>query len=179
MTTTEFITTTATYKNESDYTKGKLIHESMVRLFDNAFGFAKAGYSYEEWLETTCAGVTVKAIVKEFYESLVEEDEKEAIKELEQVMGRLLSKKEPQPVDPYEGLELSEDVPTSEEINEALGVKEVCSFTEAVEANVAETKDFIPIKERQYTEEQKHFYWEAYHEGYKQGQAELNDIVNP
>ena len=49
----------------------------------------------------------------------------------------------PQPVDPYEGLELSEDVPTSEEINEALGVKEVCSFTEAVEANVAETKDFI------------------------------------
>jgi hypothetical protein len=85
----------------------------------------------------------------------------------------------PQPVDVYEGLELSEDVPTSEEINAALGVKEVCSFTEAVEANVAETKDFIPVKERQLTEEQKHFYWEAYHEGYKQGQAELNDIVNP
>jgi hypothetical protein len=85
----------------------------------------------------------------------------------------------PQPVDVYEGLELSEDVPTSEEINAALGVKEVCSFTEAVEANVAETKDFIPIKERQLTEEQKHFYWEAYHEGYKQAQAELNDIVNP
>jgi hypothetical protein len=85
----------------------------------------------------------------------------------------------PQPVDVYEGLELSEDVPTSEEINAALGVKEVCSFTEAVEANVAETKDFIPVKERQLTEEEKHFYWEAYHEGYKQGQAELNDIVNP
>jgi len=85
----------------------------------------------------------------------------------------------PQPVDVYEGLELSEDVPTSEEINAALGVKEVCSFTEAVEANVAETKDFIPTKERQLTEEEKHFYWEAYHEGYKQGQAELNDIVNP
>ncbi len=29
--------------------------------------------------------------------------------------------------DAYEGLELSEDVPTSEQVNEALGVKEVCS----------------------------------------------------
>ncbi len=85
----------------------------------------------------------------------------------------------PQPVDAYEGLELSEDVPTSEQVNEALGVKEVCSFTEAVEANVAETKDFIPVKERQLTEAEKHFYWDAYHEVYKQAQAELNHIVNP
>ena len=85
----------------------------------------------------------------------------------------------PQPVDPYEGLELSEDVPTSEDINEALGVKNPCSFMQAVEANTAENACCLPVKERQFTEEQKHFYWNAYHEGYKQGQAELNDIVNP
>lgn len=85
----------------------------------------------------------------------------------------------PQPVDTYQDLELTEDVPTSEEINEALGVKEVCSFMEAVEANTAETKDFIPLKERKYTEAQKHAYWDAYHEGYNQAQSELNHIVNP
>ena len=85
----------------------------------------------------------------------------------------------PQPVDVYEGLELSEDVPTSENINEALGVKNPCSFMQAVEANTAENASCLPVKERQLTEEQKHFYWDAYHEGYKQGQAELNDIVNP
>ena len=85
----------------------------------------------------------------------------------------------PQPVDPYEGLELSEDVPTSEEINAALGVKNPCSFMQAVEANTAENASCLPVKERQFTEEQKHFYWGAYHEGYKQAQAELNDIINP
>ena len=85
----------------------------------------------------------------------------------------------PQPVDPYEGLELSEDVPTSEEINAALGVKNPCSFMQAVEANTAENASSLPVKERQLTEEQKHFYWDAYHEGYKQAQAELNHIVNP
>ena len=85
----------------------------------------------------------------------------------------------PQPVDPYEGLELSEGVPTSEEINAALGVKNPCSFMQAVEANTAENASCLPVKERQLTEEQKHFYWDAYHEGYKQAQAELNDIVNP
>ena len=65
-----------------------------------------------------------------------------------------------EPVDAYEGLELTEGEPTSEEINEALGVKEVCSFTEAVEANVAETRDFIPVKERQLTEAEKQAYYQ-------------------
>ena len=82
-----------------------------------------------------------------------------------------------EPVDAYQDLdtEQTEGEPTSEEINKALGVKEVCSFMEAVEANVAETRDFIPVKERQLTEEQKHFYWEAYHEGYEHGARHKED----
>ena len=85
------------------------------------------------------------------------------------------------PVDAYEGLDTEQTagMPTSEEINKACGVKEVCSFEEAVEANVAEMNDFIPVKERQYTDAQKHAYWDAYHEGYRQAQSELNHIVNP
>ena len=86
---------------------------------------------------------------------------------------------EVQPVDAYEGLELSEDMPTSEDINAALGVKNPCSFMQAVEANTAENACCLPVKDRQLTEEEKYFYWHAYHEGHKQGQAELNDIVNP
>ena len=87
----------------------------------------------------------------------------------------------PQPVDAYEGLdtEQTSGMPTSEEINKACGVKEVCSFEEAVEANTAEMNDFIPAKEKKLTEAQKHAYWDAYHEGYKQAQSELNHIVNP
>lgn len=84
------------------------------------------------------------------------------------------------PVDTYQGLDLdqAEGEPTAEELNQAEGVK-YCSFMEAVEANTAGSKSTLPVKKEKLTQEQKEFYWNAYHEGYKQAQKELNHIVNP
>lgn len=81
--------------------------------------------------------------------------------------------------DKYQDLDLCPVLPHSDVINESLGLKDACPFMQVVEANIADSQRNTPINVRQLTEEQKMFYWNAYHEGYQQAQRDLNHIVNP
>lgn len=67
MTTLETVMTTETFKNSSSSLQNTLISKSVFGIFENANECKKAGYSYNEWLQETCAGATAKRIVQEMF----------------------------------------------------------------------------------------------------------------
>lgn len=44
-----------------------VVSPSLIGIFDNAIAMKQAGFTYEQWLQSTCAGVLSKAIVKEIF----------------------------------------------------------------------------------------------------------------
>lgn len=46
-----------------------LLSPSLIGTFENAISFKNAGGTYEQWLQSTCAGILSKAIVKEIFEA--------------------------------------------------------------------------------------------------------------
>jgi hypothetical protein len=66
MTTAEIVMATESFKKSNNQMMTSI---SFIGVFENAISMKKAGFTYAEWLNATCAGSLAKQIVKEIYQS--------------------------------------------------------------------------------------------------------------
>jgi hypothetical protein len=62
-----FIKSTKSFKAASEATKTFLLSESTIELFKEAYEMKEAGMTFKAWEESTGAGKTAKAVVKQLF----------------------------------------------------------------------------------------------------------------
>lgn len=67
--TMDTITTVMQTKAFQQANNMMVISPSLIGIFENAINFKNAGWTYDQWLQSTCAGTLSKAIVKEIFEA--------------------------------------------------------------------------------------------------------------
>jgi hypothetical protein len=67
MTIQDVIKQTRSFQLCSQSLQSTILSPSVIGIFKNAYEMKKAGFSYKEWSDSTCAGFSTKLIVKEIY----------------------------------------------------------------------------------------------------------------